>query len=41
METVTHSLFFFSKTDISAGGQAIGLKFWQLVSFNDVIKNLN
>ena len=30
METVTHSLFF-SMTDISAGGQAIVLKFWQYV----------
>ena len=29
METVTHSLFFFSMTDISTGGQAIVLKFWQ------------
>ena len=31
MEMVTHSLFFFSMTDISAGGQAIVLKFWQYV----------
>ena len=29
METVTHS--FFSMTDISAGGEAIVLKFWQCV----------
>ena len=31
METVTHFLFFLSMTDISAGVEAIVLKFWQCV----------